>query len=53
MKIKFEVEQDRRGIENPKFAARTLKKDRDAEHSTQVMYVVHDGEDIDDGELYF
>lgn len=48
MKIKFEVGQDRRGIENPKFAARTLKKDRDAEHSTPVMYVVHDESDIDD-----
>ncbi|CAP25119.2 Protein CBR-EFN-2 [Caenorhabditis briggsae] len=48
MKIKFEVEKDRRGIQNPKFAARTLKKDRDAEQSTPVMYVVHDGNDIDD-----
>lgn len=51
MKIKFEVGQDRRGIENPKFAARTLKKDRDAEHSTPVMYVVHDESDIDDGKV--
>ncbi|EGT59875.1 hypothetical protein CAEBREN_29472, partial [Caenorhabditis brenneri] len=52
MKIKFEVEPDRRGSENPKFAARTLKKDRDAsEQSTPVMYVVHDGNDIDDEKI--
>lgn len=49
MKIKFEVEADRRGVESPKFAARTFKKDQGGEHSTPVMYVVHDGSDIDDG----
>ncbi|CAI2351099.1 unnamed protein product [Caenorhabditis sp. 36 PRJEB53466] len=48
MKIKFEVEPDRRGVESPKFAARTFKKDREGEQSTPVMYVVHDGSDIDD-----
>uniref|UniRef100_A0A8R1HQ15 Ephrin RBD domain-containing protein n=1 Tax=Caenorhabditis japonica TaxID=281687 RepID=A0A8R1HQ15_CAEJA len=48
MKIKFEVESDRRGIESPKFAARTFKKDRDVEQSTPVLYLVHDGSDIDD-----